>query len=353
MPRHLRPFIAALVALLFLAAACGADDGAGQATNLDPDEAILAAFTELDATLMEVTFALDATADEILSAMEADGTDPDDRAMAELLTQARVRVVGAGDDMAVEVLVGTDSMVEMRVVDRVAYLRVDVDAGREVMERIQPGSGAEVDEVLSMLPLLTAGDPRLGFIGDLVGGSWLSLEVPDDSDYAHLWDTGSDPTQLDDELTAVVEAILDENTVITADGTARGGDRYLVQVEVARILTAFSTNPLTAEAFGLVGTDPDQVLGDMLDEGVAPTWELDVVLVDGRLSSIRVDLAALSTDAPAGATLPVLISFAGSPTAPSAPTDHTPIPSALIEEMMGDLMSDMLGGMGDLRPTKA
>jgi hypothetical protein len=346
MPRHLTTTIATLVVALLLLGGCGSDSPERtRASNLDPNEAVLAAFNTLDASVMDVSIAIDATPEQLAEAFEADLSDPADQAMVELLTQASFRMVGAGDDMAMSARLGTATVFEVRSVAGVAYLRADLATAAQVAGRVDPEMGSQVDELIEMLPLLASSDPSLGFIGDLAAGGWLSLEIPEDSEFSGLWESGSNPSQLDAELDAVIEAILDENTVIVADGTARGGDRYLVTVEAARIAAAFAENPLTAEAFGLVGTDPDEIVDQLLDEGIAPTWELDVVIIDGRVSSIRVDIASLSTDAPEGATLPILISFSASPTAPTAPERHTPIPSELLDEMMSEM-----GGLEGLVP---
>src|SRR5690606_3369631 len=69
MIRPLSRRLAALAALLLLvvAAGCGTESGAVGAADVDPREAVRAAFAELDPSVLDVSVSVDATADEILT----------------------------------------------------------------------------------------------------------------------------------------------------------------------------------------------------------------------------------------------------------------------------------------------
>lgn len=345
MIRPLSRRLAALAALLLLAVAagCGAESGAVGAADVDPREAVRAAFAELDPSVLDVSVSVDATADEILTAMDATDADGADRAAAELLADAHLHLVGAGDDMALDVGIGESTVTEVRVVDSVLYVRVDPDELRRLVDRVDPDTGAELDGMLGMLALLTEGDPRLGFLADLAGGAWISLDLTDGVPGGTADDRSA--TGLDEELAELLATIVDEHTVVVPEGTARGGERYLVQVETARLLESAAADPRLADALGTAGTDPETLLDELADGGLAPTWELDVVLIDGRLGSIRVDLASLTAEAPAGATLPVLVSFAATPTPPHAPDSHTPVPTDLLGDLLSETVEGMMGGL--------
>lgn len=333
--RTLHTTLAALTTLVLLLAGCG-DGEAGAAGSDDPYEIVSAAFTGLDTSVTDVSFSLDATAEQLVEAFEVELTgDPAEQAMLDLLAEAELRMAGSEAGMAMSFVLDDATVVETRVIDQVMYLRVDVDAFIDIAASIDPAAAAEMEETLGMLPLVAADDPSLAFLADVVAGGWVSMEVPEDSAYADEWKSGTDPESLDEDVAAAFEQIIDENTVITPDGQARGGDRYIVEVRAADLITALASNPLTAEALDATSddADPDAVLEEMRAEGLSDIWELDVVIIDGVLSSIRIDFADISTEAPAGASVPFLITFAESPSAPSVPESHTPIDPKLLNEM--------------------
>lgn len=350
-----RPFkfvLAPLMALALILAGCGDEAGSaqnggsgGNSSTDDPNAAILAAFSNIDATGMDLTVSIDATGAELAAAMEGEMTgDPADQAVLDLLARGEIHMSSTTEgDMAMAVSVDGSVAMELRSIDEVFYIRVDTATLVDLIGSIDPASAAEMNASLAELPMMLGSDPSMSFLGDLLDGGWVSLDLPPDSPLGSLAGPAQDPEQFDAELAEVISQIVDENSKVTEAGEARGGDRYLVEVRMADLMSALATHPATAEALELTASDADldEILADMEAEGVSEVWELDVVLIDGQLSSIRVDFANLTTDMPEGSTFPLLITLSGSPSAPSAPAEHTPVPP----EMLELLMSGMIAGV--------
>lgn len=353
MSRRFKFVLAPLLALVLILAGCGDGDGGNSAGGKngsggdskaidDPNAAVLAAFSDIEASTMDITVSLDATGAELAAAMEAELTgDPSEQAILDLLASGEIHMVSSAEGMSMAVAIDGATVFEYRMIDQTVYVRLDTAAAVDLMGSIDPAGAAEMSASLEQLPMMMGGDPSMSFLGDLLNGDWVSLEVPAESALGGLPGTSENPEELDAELAAVIAQIVDENSVVTPAGEARGGDRFLVEVRVADLMTALSSHPLTAEALELSGSgaDIDEALAEMRADGVAEVWEIDVVLIDGQLSSVRIDLANLSTEMPEGSSLPVLITLSPSPSAPSAPADHTPVPMVVLEQLMGGMMA--------------
>ena len=351
--RPLRALIATLLALVLVLAACGNDDAAGPSIDEfdDPADAVLAAFSQVEAGATEYRISFDGTAADLATLMEASGEpmadDPSTQMALDLMAGAEFQVSGAGDDVAMAMILDGDAVFEMRSIGTTAYGRVDMERIIEIISESDPAAAMEFEMIMGIAPMFAMEDPRLGFITDLLEGNWVSMDVPPDSDFADLYDS-TDGESIDEEVLSVLEEIIEANTSVTQSGEARGGDLFIVEVDVASALAAIGRNPLAADALELgsdFAGDPDEIAREMAEDGLASTWSFDVVITDGQISSMRMDFAELSTEAPEGASLPILIEFASSPSGPSAPSDHTPIDPDLIEELLGPMM--MMGGMGD------
>lgn len=351
--RHLRAATACLIAGVMLVAACGEESGSGGGSVDDPEEAVLAAFSAIDTDATEMTITFDGDGAELAAALEAlDDTFPSDEpatdTMVELMAGAELRASASGEDFAMAVVLDDTSLTEMRVIGSTLYGRIDFDSALALIGDIDPEAASEFEMIVGMAPMIAAEDPRLGFVQDLLEGRWISMEVPDDAEYSDLFDATSDTETIDEQMLSVIEEILSANTAVTHVGDARGGQQFVIEVDVASTMAALARNPMAAQALDLTdtSTDPDELVEEMQSEGMASTWEFDVVVTDGVISSVGMDLATLSTDAPDGVSLPVLIRLSPSPSAPEAPGDHTPIPPELLEELAGDMMGG-LGPMGD------
>jgi hypothetical protein len=349
--RHLRVLLASLAAVVLVLAGCGNDDSGGAQSFDDPEEAILAAFNAIDTDSAEMTFSYDGTADDLLATLaildeDFSADEPGADAMIALMAGAELRVAANDEDFEMELLVDGTSLMEMRFIGETFYLRLDVDAGIDLIREIDAEAASEVEMMTAFVPFITMEDPRLSFVADLFAGSWISMEVPADSEFGDLLEPQGGADTIDEEVFALIAEIIESNTNITHLGQARGGEHFVVEVDVATTVASIAGNPRAAQALDLtdVATDPDEIIEEMRSEGVASTWEFDVVITNGVVSSIRMDLATLSTDAPAGASLPFLIELSASPSAPSAPSDHTPIPMDLLEEMSSGMGG--VGGMG-------
>ena len=344
---HLRAILASLIAGVLLLGACGNDDAPSAEDFDDPEEAVLAAFNRLEADTVAIAVSFDGTAAELAVALEAVDDfqdDPASRAAMELMADAELRMSGAGDDFAMAVVLSGDDLAEMRFVSNVFYGRLDIERGVEILRDIDADAAAEIEMVLAMAPMIAMEDPRLGFVSDMLAGQWISMDLPPEA--LDLLESGEQDEGLDEELLAVLQEIVADNTEVVHAGSARGGEQFIVTVDVATAMATAARNPMTAQGLDMSGvsTSPEDMIAEMQAEGIEPTWQFDVVLIDGQISSIRMDFAELATDSPEGVSLPILITFAPSPSAPSAPSDHTPIPAELLEEMMGDMM----GGLGPL-----
>lgn len=344
--RHLRAIFASLVAAVLLLGACG-DDTPGAEAFDDPEEAVLAAFSSLEADTVELSVRFDGDAAELAEALEAVDDfqdDPASRAMIELMADAEFQMSGAGDDFAMAVVLAGNELAEMRFVANTFYMRVDIDRGLDIMRDIDPEAASEIEMVVAMAPMIAMEDPRLGFVSDLLAGGWVSMELPPEA--TELLESEAQDQALNEELLAVLQEIVADNTEVTHTGQARGGERFVVTVDVATAMATAASNPMAAQGLDITGagTSAEDMVDEMRAEGLEPTWQFDVVITDGAISSIRMDLAELATDAPEGVSLPILITFSSSPAAPSAPSDHRPIPADLLEEMMGDMM----GGLGPM-----
>lgn len=351
--RHLRTTAACLIAGVMLVAACGDESGSGGGSVDDPEEAVLAAFSAIDTDATEMTITFDGDAAELAAALETmDDTFPADEpgtdTMVELMAGAELRASASGEDFAMAVALDDTALTEMRVIGSTIYGRIDFDSALALIGDIDPEAAAEFEMIVGMAPMIAAEDPRLGFVQDLLEGRWISMEVPDDAEYSDLFDATSDTEAIDEEMLSVIEEILSANTAVTHVGDARGGQQFVIEVDVASTMAALARNPMAAQALDLTDstTDTDELVEQMQSEGMASSWEFDVVVTDGVVSSVGMDLATLSTEAPDGASLPVLIRLSPSPSAPEAPGDHTPIPPELLEELAGDMMGG-LGPMGD------
>ncbi len=352
MLRRFKYLLAPLVALVLILAGCGDGEeaggtGGGKSSGNgiaidDPNAAVLAAFSELNPTTVDISFKLDATADQLAQAMEAElSGDPSEQLMLDLMTQAEMRVVSSDQAMAMEMAIDGSTLFEFRTIAQTIYVRLDVDSVVALANQIDPAAGAELSSQIDMVPAMFGGDPSMSFLGDLLSGGWVSLELPPDSELGGMWESSTEPDQLNADFAAALQQIVDENTSVTAAGEARGGDRFLVEVQVADLLAALQSHPVTAEALELSDPDADidDILAEMRQEGVSEVWELDVVLIDGNISSIRADMAQMTTELPEGSTLPWLITFNSSPTAPTAPADHTPVPAELLNQMFSGMMA--------------
>lgn len=344
--RHLRAILAGLTAATLLLGACGDDTPSAEEFD-DPEEAVLAAFSSLEADTVELSVSFDADAAELAEAFEAVDDiqdDPASQAMIELMADAEFQMSGAGDDFAMAVVLSGDELAEMRFVANTFYLRLDIDRGLDIVRDIDPEAASEVEMVVAMAPMIAMEDPRLGFVSDLLAGGWVSMDLPPEA--TELLESEEQDQALDEELLAVLQEIVADNTDVVHAGSARGGEQFIVTVDVATAMATAARNPMTAQGLDMSGvsTSPEDIIAEMQAEGIEPTWQFDVVLIGGDISSIRMDFAELATDAPEGVSLPILVTFAPSPSAPAAPSDHTPIPADLLEEMMGDMM----GGLGPM-----
>lgn len=380
MTRHLRIALAALFAVLLLAAGCGddsgpsaerpsggdtltgtADDNGGNGGRGDKPAAsgdqatVLAAFNALDPTVSDITFSFDATPDQILAAIEAMDDEPLDaegRAMASLMANAALNITGTDNAMAMSFIFNNAAAVEMRVIDEILYVRMDGPSMVSLFNQVDTETGMQMEQLLQQAPMFALEDPSLAFMGDFAAGGWISLDT-NNPIFADLLDEAdTNPAELDQklakELNAVIASIIDENTEVTADGQARGGDLYRVKVNAPDMIRALAANPVFAQAMAASGQgfSPGEIeaeLNEALADGMPEIWEIEVVVANGNVTSIRMDLAKFREegDLPAGTTLPVLITFNPAATAPTAPSSHTPIPPAFF-----DMMGGMMGGMG-------
>lgn len=345
-----RALLAVLLAAVLFLAACGNDDTAGPSIEEfdDPADAVLAAFRQVETEATELRVSFDGTAADLAAALEASGEpvtdDPSAQMAVDLMAGAEFHMSGAGEDFAMAMILDGDAVFEMRSIGTTIYGRVDVERVIDLIGESDPDAAMELQMAMAIAPMFAMEDPRLGFVTDLLEGNWVSMDVPPDSELGELLD---DSESADEEVLAVLEEIIEANTSVTHTGEARGGERFVVEVDVANALAAIGRNPLAAEALELgsdFDLDADEIARDMAEDGVASTWTFDVVVTDGQVSSMRMDFAELSTEVPDGVRLPILIEFAASPSAPSPPSDHTPIDPALIEEMLEPMM--MMGGMG-------
>lgn len=347
--RSLKLIMAPLLAMMLILAGCGDDNGAagggnntnGGSTIDDPNAAVLAAFSEIEASTVDISIKFDATADELRTAFEAEMTgEPAEQAVLEMLTKGEFHLASTDGAGAVALSIDGTNLFEFRVIDEVAYVRVDTNTALDLVRAIDPASAAEMSATLTELPMMLGADPSMSFLGDLIEGNWVSIPLPPESAFGELAAPAQDPEQLDAEVAEALAQIVDENTVVTPAGEARGGDKFLVEVRIADLVEAIAANPVASQVLD-PGADADEMLAEMRAEGVPEVMEIDVVLIDGQLSSVRIDLAHLSPEIPDGATLPMLITVSPSPSAPSAPGEHTPVPVELLEAMFAGAMAGM------------
>ncbi|MGY6500804.1 MAG: hypothetical protein ACXIVQ_07950 [Acidimicrobiales bacterium] len=348
--------LALLFALALIAAACGDDDGDsgggsgffgggdnggstdtgggnGGGGSTDSDGDVLAAVSSLqgsDAYGMTITF--DATGADLIAAMNASGevVTAQDEAIYDLLATAEVRINASDDASEFAISLGGGAVMEVITIGETVYMRMDLDGLASAVDRVEPGAGAEIAGLRQMAPMFSSMDPQLAFISDFVNGDWVSLEAPESTPFDDEF--GINPgAAADVDPDAVLSAFED---VLRGDVeiTSIGDERYLVEVDVASALRSIAQDPELSQLMDIDPAEVESMLSEAEADGMATTWTFEVGLNNGELQTIRMDLATLATDAPDGATLPILITFTPGVSPPSAPSEHTPIPPELLTD---------------------
>jgi hypothetical protein len=313
--------VGAVVAL----AGCGGSDSAPDT----PKSELVASVTQLgQADALTTTVRLDASP-AALRALAGSGGKPVSRSTLASLASARLVVentAGSGDgrSYSVRAITGGQTVIELRVVSGVLYVKGDVHGLLALLHK----QGALKELKASPTPL-----PQ--FVTALVDGRWVSLQAGALSALGSLagTDSSADPSQGPKLLAALRD-------VFQRDVTAKkvGSDPALDHLVLTGDLRTIAADVKASLAGAVPG---GAVLTDKLSATDLPkrTIRLDAWVKDGALTQLTVDLAQF-TDAgnvPSGTAVPLTFTFDRSGADIVAPPDATPVDLTQIGSLFGAL----------------
>lgn len=247
---------------------------------------------------------------------------------------------GTKAEIALNLPHGTKAF-DLVVLHRIVYLRVDVGA-------IASATGADTSKLDAEA---SAASAELPFVGDLMAGRWVSLDLAGMSGLARSLGAGATTTtgppgvagrSPEQKVIAIIRSVLTQDTTITRVGSDDVGTHYRIAVNPRQAAQSIygQLSILAGRAAPALGKLGGRDLGHIPDKPVA----VDAWVSGGRLERIRVDLRQFH-QAPGGPTraVGVEIDFGRQSGSISAPLEATPVDLSKVKALL-----DGLGGLGGL-----
>ena len=321
----MRRITTVLLAGVLLLGACG-----GSESSDNPKDALIDSIEGLaDLDAATVTVSLNSTT-ETLQAMSGESGEmlPTDVADAILNSSLVFSGAGEGDDAVVRVVVNIDGeeSVDLRVVDKVMYVRADV---RGLADRF----GADTSEIDQAAQ--EAASFGFDFVGPLLDGEWLAL------DFGVLQEQFGGqlptPTGGTDQSLKELEAILRDTAAVSSEGSDDVGDHLVATVPLRETYQRFLEIADIAAQLPPGATLPDA--SEVPDESIA----LDVWVDDGQLRQVELDFLQFARMA--GEEVPEDVEAFALRLAIEDFDGDIDVPADAIEIDLEKLMQDILGGV--------
>jgi outer membrane murein-binding lipoprotein Lpp len=312
---HSRLVMCAAAGAVLVAAGCGGQSKSNAATT--PKGELSAGFQHLaDSDVLTATLQLETTAHDLQSYAKASGDKlPTATAQAIAGAQLVIETKGSGTDKAVSLrgVDGGNTLVELRVVDGSLYLQGDL---RGILTLAHKENLPPFVQAFVAGKWITLGKDALDAIAGQLGAN------------AGVSGTPSAGPQLLSDL----RDALNHDVTVTAAGTDSTGNHLVLTGNVKKLATDLQS----AVAKSVPG---GSALGQQLHSADVPSRNvtLDAWVKDGSLRKLSLDLVQFADkgQAPAGATLPLSITFAESGDDISAPSGATPIDLTQLGSLIG------------------
>lgn len=333
--------VAATGAVLVLA---GCGGGSSSSTPKDPKGELSASISNLsDSDVLTVAFKLETTASD-LQAFAKSGKNPttlsdaDAQAIAgaSLVIETKTNngkklsEVKGGDSKAANVSFrGVDNgktYAEIRVISGNLYLQGDLKGILTLAH--QPKTYAEVKARAAQLPK---------FVQAFVAGNWVSINGDAAKGLASQFGVNANqsPSQAQSQkLINDLKNIINKDVTVTKKGTDDKGDHLVLSGNTRQLATDF-VGSLSSSVPG------GAALGQQVKPGDVPnrTITVDAWVKDGKLAELSLDVVQFAKpgEAPAGAHLPIALTFDPSGDDISTPSDVTPVDLSQLGTLLGAL----------------
>ena len=245
----------------------------------------------------------------------------------------------AGDSKSTNVSIrgvdGGNTLAEIRVIAGNLYLQGDLKGILDLAH--QPKTYGELQARAATLPK---------FVQAFVGGKWVSINGDAAKGLASQFgvNTQQSPSSAQSQqLINDLKNIIDKDVTVTKVGTDARGD-HLKMSGNTRTLAKDFVNSVTSEVPGAAA------LSNQLQPSNVPsrTMTVDAWVKDGTLSELSLDLVQFAPpgEAPAGAHLPVALTFDQSGDDISTPSDVTPVDLSQLGTLLGALSGGSSSGSG-------
>jgi hypothetical protein len=325
---RLRLAAVAATGTVALVSACG---GGSSGTQQTPKQELVSSVSAVGTSdELTATLRLDATAAQLQALARASG-DSLDRSAAAAIASAQLVMTtkGSGNNrtFALRGIDGTSTLLELRSVGGTLYLRADLQRGFAI---------AHKQNILANLRAEVAHLPS--FVQAFVAGRWVSLSS--DAAAAIAGQVGgvtSASPSAGPKLLNDLRETLSKDVTVRRVGTDSRGD-HLALTGNARTLG------MDAQAAIASSVPGGSVLTEKVSPGDIPSRavRLDAWVKDGALHVLSLNLAQFAKpgDVPAGATLPITLTFEQTAPAITAPSGATPVDLTQLGTLLG-----ALGGM--------
>lgn len=333
----------AVCVLLAGTAACGASSVAPKIELRNAVGAIA------DAGSGSITVSLPSSRDDVrafLTATGQEGSPSDDTALGHLLDMELALAHDRGEDSEstaddaslVQVRIDGEEHGEMRAVDEVIYLRVDLPA---LSERIPEMAGG-VDALRAELDATDLGaiEPVAEAALD---GEWLSVDMGEGSWLAEQQQGMQDrsmqlPDDFGDRLLDLAGQAMSSSVSVRRDGEDETGDRLVATANTRELYTNIAAE--LPNLLGELATGAEEALPPASD---VPSRDVSVTfwVEDGELRRLELDLAQFLEE-PAGHF--VIRADIGEAPSIEAPDDAVAVDMEQLVEQSGALPEQLLGG---------
>ena len=320
-----------------LIAGCGG--GASSTSSKDPKAAFSTGLGGInDTDVLTITLKIDTTADTLVAFAKAKG-DTLDQATANnivngqfVFEQKSLNGKKLDDKKSVEAATrfalndnGT-TYVELRTRDKALYVKADVKGALDLFGKSK--LFAEVQARANTLP---------AFVKALVAGQWVSIDTSALGAVAGQFGGGAGASPgpaIAQRLLDGIKTAVQRDVTITRVGTDDSGDHLR--------LTAQSGQLVTDLFQALTGAIPAAgLLSSKVDPSKMPSHSIvvDAWVNDGALAKVSIDLAQFMDAAkkPAGATVPVVVTFDRSGDDIAKPDSSTPVNLSQLMPLLGGL----------------
>lgn len=227
-------------------------------------------------------------------------------------------------NVSVQVVDSGRSLAELRVVDGNLYLKGDVRTILNLAHR--SATYAQLQARAQKLP---------GFVQALIAGKWVSLSGDALKGLASQFGvtpSQSPGTSQSQKLLSDLRGIIDRDVTVSPHGSDSRGDHLVVSGNIRTLATDLMTSVQSAVPGGAA-------LGNQLKPQKVPSRvvTVDTWVKDGKLAEVSLDLLQFAQpgQAPAGAHVPLALTFSGTADDISAPSGATAVDLSQLGSLLG------------------